>query len=309
MKYSFLHYLSAKKTVDDRALNRQVLETLVHQLPPSSAPLQILEIGAGTGAMFVRMLEWKLFSQADYTGIDIQSENVAEALAGIPIWAQTHGYQVERSGPIGLRLVKGNQQVTAHFETIDLLEFIKRAESQPRWDLLAAHAFLDLIDLSANLPKILSLLRPGGLFYFTINFDGLTLLEPSLDPAFDELIQTLYHRSMEDRQVDGKPSGGSRTGRHLFNHLHKARAEILAAGASDWVVFPRQESYPADEAYFLHHIIHFIADALHGNPELDPARFEDWLAGRHAQVERGELIYIAHQLDFVGRISAHRQPT
>jgi hypothetical protein len=33
---------------------------------------------------------------------------------------------------------------------------------------------------------------------------------------------------------------------------------------------------------------------------LDPVRFEAWIAERHAQIERGELVYIAHQLDFFG---------
>jgi hypothetical protein len=30
-------------------------------------------------------------------------------------------------------------------------------------------------------------------------------------------------------------------------------------------------------------------------------RLAEWIARRHAQVEEGSLIYIAHQLDFVGR--------
>jgi hypothetical protein len=30
--------------------------------------------------------------------------------------------------------------------------------------------------------------------------------------------------------------------------------------------------------------------------------FRDWLAERREQIERGELIYIAHQMDFLARI-------
>jgi len=41
--------------------------------------------------------------------------------------------------------------------------------------------------------------------------------------------------------------------------------------------------------------------ALRAAPELDAAALAAWVAARHADIERGELIYIAHQLDVVGR--------
>ncbi len=308
MKYSFIRYLAAKKTVDDRALNRQVWQALVDTLPPAAdgQAHRVLEIGAGIGVMLGRMLEWNLASRMDYLGIDAQPENIVEAQARLPAWAQTHGYQSTASHPNGLRLARGERQAAVRFEAIDLFDWIRRErrqeEARSPWDLLIAHAFLDLVDLPSSLPQILALLRPAGVFYFTINFDDLTVLEPAVDPAFDELVNSLYHRSMNERRIAGRLSGDSRTGRHLFEQLRATEAEILAAGASDWVVFSHQGAYPADEAYFLHHLIWFFEDTLHGHPELDPHRFAAWLKARHAQIERGELVYIAHQLDFVGRM-------
>jgi hypothetical protein len=107
---------------------------------------------------------------------------------------------------------------------------------------------------------------------------------------------------MDERLTAGKPSGDSRTGRHLFAHLRSAGAEILASGSSDWIVFPSPSGYPQDEAYFLHFMIHTIYTALQGVPELDPTHLESWAAERHVQIERGELLYIAHQLDFAGMV-------
>ncbi len=107
---------------------------------------------------------------------------------------------------------------------------------------------------------------------------------------------------MDERLTNGHPSGDSHTGRHLFAHLKNAGAEILAAGSSDWVVFPGLNGYPGDEAYFLHHILHFFEQSLSNHPELDAEQLTDWLIMRHEQVARGELIYLAHQLDFVGRV-------
>jgi hypothetical protein len=143
-------------------------------------------------------------------------------------------------------------------------------------------------------------LNPGGLFYLTINFDGLSVFEPPIDPDLDERILNLYHRSMDERVLEGVPSGDSRTGRHLFHHLRSAGVTLLEAGSSDWVVFPGRDGFQPDEAFFLHFIINTIDLELRDHPDLKSEPFSDWIKARHQQVRRGELVYIAHQIDFVG---------
>ena len=88
----------------------------------------------------------------------------------------------------------------------------------------------------------------------------------------------------------------------MFTHLKNAKAEILAAGASDWVVFAKNGKYPADEAYFLNFILHFFEESLANHPELNADEFTHWLEERRAQIERGELTYIAHQMDFLAKV-------
>ena len=95
-----------------------------------------------------------------------------------------------------------------------------------------------------------------------------------------------------------------RAGRRLIAHLRTAGVDMLAAGSSDWVVFAGANGYPADEAYFLHDIINTIGTALTGHPHLDAERLGAWVAQRHAQIEQGALVYIAHQLDVLGRVTA-----
>ena len=97
-------------------------------------------------------------------------------------------------------------------------------------------------------------------------------------------------------------AGDSRTGRHLFSHLHSVGAQILAAGASDWVVHSIKGKYPTDEKYFLHFILHFFEESLTGHKDLDANAFANWLSKRRAQIERGELVYIAHQIDFLVKV-------
>ena len=101
-------------------------------------------------------------------------------------------------------------------------------------DVLIANAVLDLVDVPAVLPGLLRLLVPGGAYWFTINYDGESIFEPS-HPHDDQIMQA-YHRDMGERFRYGRPAGESRTGRRLFHHLRAAGAPALAAGSSDWVV-------------------------------------------------------------------------
>ena len=177
-------------------------------------------------------------------------------------------------------------------------------DQQRGWDVLIANAFLDLVDISATLPQLLALLKPEGLFYFTITFDGATILQPEIDPALDAKIEALYHETMDQRMIGGKLSGDSRAGRHLFNHLRSSGTDVVAAGSSDWGVFAGPKGYPGDEEFFMHFIVHTIGTALQGHPELETEKFEEWVETRHRQIEDRSLVYLAHQLDFLGRVRA-----
>lgn len=272
----FPRYLAAKKTVDDRALNKEVWLALRDHLPPEPA---IVEVGAGIGTMVERLVEQGFIERGRYTAVDNHPPNIDTArqrLAHLP--------------------------PTLHLELVadDLFAFAGQVHGRDRWDVLIAHAVLDLLDIPTALPVLFSLLKPGGLFYFSLNFDGATILEPAIDPPFDALVEQLYHRTMDERLVGGRPSGDSRSGRHLFTHLKNQGADIVAAGSSDWVVWARHGRYPADEAYFLHFIIRTMSQALHGHPELPADLFAQWVTQRHAQIESGDLVYIAHQIDFLG---------
>lgn len=295
----FSRYLAAKKSVDDRALNRHVWATLVEALaaqPAATQPLRVLELGAGIGTMIERVWDWGLLRTADYTALDELSTNrtvLAHRLRKRD-WQPSAGDTAET--------VLERDGFVVRAQTAELFAALPALRARPRCDLLIAHAFLDLIDLPTGLPLLLDLIKPGGLGYFTLTFDGVTALEPALDPALDGLIERLYHADMDARVINGRPSGDSRSGRHLLTHLRAAGAAILAAGASDWVVTADPAGrYPGDEAYFLHFIVATIGRALRGQPELPPAVMARWLKQRHAQIDAGELIYIAHQLDVLVR--------
>ena len=307
MEYSFPHYLLSKQSVDDRALNKDVLNALIAQGLPQ--PLRIIEVGAGIGTMLRRLIRWNVICEAEYVLVDEKDENIEYASAWIQQWAEQAGLGWERRDEKQVRVWDATHDVRIRLERADVFDFILK--NQEPADLLIAHAFLDLLPMPESLPKLLSLTK--GLAWLTINFDGVTTLEPIIDTALDAQIEQLYHNTMDTRPT----SGDSRSGRHLFSHLRGAGAEILAAGASDWVVHAVNGKYPEEEAYFLQFILHFFEESLTGHPELDGEAFAYWLQERCAQIERGELVYIAHQMDFLvsaplslrGAIAPKQSPT
>ncbi|ETW95427.1 MAG: hypothetical protein ETSY1_30690, partial [Candidatus Entotheonella factor] len=194
--YSFTRYLTAKRTVDARALNWHVWQQLLSVLKTASArqPLHILELGAGIGSMAERLL----CADGLAVAIDADSEAIAQGHRDAQQWATAAGFQYSATSTGG-RLQRGHQDTALHLETIDLFDFIAQTREQRTWDLLVAHALLDLLDLPTALPALFSVLAPGGLFYFPITFDGASILEPAIDPPYDAQIEALYHATMDQR--------------------------------------------------------------------------------------------------------------
>ena len=293
MTFDYARYLAAKTTVDDRALNRHVLAELC-KLMPAGAP-RVLEIGAGLGTMVARLIDWGAVGAGEYILLDADRQLLDRSRRWLSDWAAARGLRSHlladglRVGDLRVRLV--------HAELGSYLAAADEAQA----DVLIANAVLDLVDVPAVLPGLLRLLNPGGIYWFTINYDGESIFAPG--HLHDDQIMHAYHRDMDERVRYGRPAGESRTGRRLFLHLRAAAAPALAAGSSDWVVHAGPDgNYPGDEAYFLRSILNTIQNALRNRRDwVEPADLAGWLAERRRQLAAGELVYIAHQLDFVGR--------
>ena len=293
MTWDYARYLAAKTTVDDRALNQQVLAEL-RRLMPAGAP-RVLEVGAGLGTMVARLMDWGIVGAGEYVLLDADRQLLDRSRQWLCDWAAARGLHADLL-PDGLRV--GDLLVRlVHAELGSYLE----AGHEALADVLIANAVLDLVDVPAVLPGLLKLLVPGGVYWFTINYDGESIFAP--DHPYDDQIMQAYHRDMDERFRYGQPAGESRTGRHLFHNLRAAGAPLLAAGSSDWVVSAGPDgNYPGEEAYFLRSILSTIQNALRNRPDrVEPAHLADWLAARGRQLAAGELVYIAHQLDFAGR--------
>ncbi|GCF13184.1 hypothetical protein Harman_11190 [Haloarcula mannanilytica] len=297
MTDSFQRYLRAKRTVDDRALDRRVVETLRTELAAradtTDGPLRVLEIGAGIGTMVARAVEWDLLppGRIEYTALDLNGDNVAAMREYFADWASDRPVTV--SGTDTVELDCSDRQVVVEPVTSEAVTYA--ADTPQEFDLLVGAALLDILDLN-GLDTLLESLAPGGLYYFPITFDGATRFRPS-HPA-DETIEGYYHDHM-----DQKPGGSSRAGSDVLERLRAMPGvELLAVAGSDWIVRPDDSGYPGDEAYFLRHILDTVESAV---GEMGGKAFDElgpWLAQRRAQVDAGELVYLTHQLDFLGRI-------
>src|ERR1700761_1680218 len=280
MTSRYARYLAAKTTVDDRALNRHVLAEL-RRLMPTGTP-QVLEVGAGLGTMAARLMDWGAVTAGEYILLDADRQLLDCSRRWLRDWAAARGLRSELL-PDGLQV--GDLRVRlVHAE---LGRYLEATHGAPA-DVLIASAVLDLVDVPAVLPGLLRLLVPGGVYWFTINYDGDTVFAPG--HPHDDQVMRAYHRDMDERVRYGRPAGESRTGRRLFHHLRAAGAPALAAGSSDWVVSAGPDgNYPDDEAYFLRSILSTIQHALRNRQDqVEPANLAGWLADRGRQLAAGE---------------------
>lgn len=290
---------------------------------PLEPDARVVEVGGGVGATVERLGE-ALIDRAHeglevalaYTLIDATRENVEAARVRLPSRGRRLGFDVsvERvsvgeasaagEGPSDAPvLVWSNEGVRLYIgvregDALTDAPFSEGPFGGAPYDALIGQAVLDLWNVPHALAHLLDHVKREAPVYLPIHFDGVTAFEPEVDAGLDRAIERLYHRSMHTRQTPHGSPDGARTGRRLLTRLRDAGATLVDAGASDWVVFAGPEgAYPSDEAYFLHHILHFVEDELTGHPDLDADAFADWIDARRRQIDAGTLVYVAHQLD------------
>ena len=328
----FVEYLTAKRTVDDRALDRRVWDRFVSHLVDreraSTEPVRVVEVGAGVGSMLARLAAWEaLPGRVSYRLVDVDEAAISAARERLPEWLADAGYDTawlddgrlaasrdanadgEATGTAQETTKDARTDLTVSFEVADAAALAgteRGAESNSGtdWettgdaDAVVAAAFLDVVDLDRMLPALRDLLRPDGVLYAPCTFDGATHFSPQHE--HDARIERLYHRHMDE--VRERP-GGSRAGRDVLERAPNHGFAVEAVDGCDWVVRPRDGTYPHAEATFLDHLLATIDGALADYPTatLDPAVREAWVETRRRQLDRGELTLVAHHLDLLAR--------
>lgn len=293
-----IDYLEAKRTVDDRALHKPTYNRFVEELHVRGrgSTTRILEAGAGTGAMFRRLMKRNDLPTCDYTLLDPDAALLAFARDRIAYEAQRLGYGLtERSQT--LVLDKGRVEFKISFVNDDLYRFVRRGRSWGQYDVVIACALLDLLPLRDTLHLIQAALDDEGLFYAPIHFNGVTRFNPE-GPEETAVIDA-YHATMDARRVNTLETGGSRTGDKLREMLPEAKATLLRSGPADWTVQPENKSYPASEAVFLEAMLGFIEESVSSVDGMDPAILSRWLTTKRERLTQATLGLHVSNLDLL----------
>lgn len=298
--FDYPEYLATKQAIDDRSLNQSVWQTMAAWLKPQavSPEFRILEIGAGTGAMIFRLLDAGLLGHCQYVAVELEPAFARVFENDLSVWAGAHGYKVEVTGPLHWTLKNAENLIELQWLSADILE-LASVFAPGYFDLLIGHAVIDLLPVPECLPGLLKRVKPGGGFYFSLNFAGVTSFSPSHPRDFE--ICAAYHRDM-DMRFPGLEWRASLTGQVLGRWLNGQGHLVLGDGDSDWQI--STEPTPAAAANrFISNILDTMAKALVGRDGL-----EDWLKQRRQQADSGNLLFVAANRDYFGRTNLMDTP-
>ncbi len=265
-------YLDAKRGLDDRSLNRDVLRAFAEALPPEPT---VLEVGAGTGTMVQRLHEWGVIDDGRWIAVDTHEGAIRAGrrrLASHPDGRADEGAaDDEQSIRLG--------DLAVDLRVADAFEY---AESTGRrFDAVVGCAFFDVVDAE---PAVGRLGAVAPLAYAPITYDGETTLSPA-DPE-DDAVLDAYHRHMREYRPGG-PEGAAA--------LARAAESVVADGPSPWTIEP---PYTTDDETVLGHILDTIETAV-GETGYDAG---DWASRRRAALAAGDLTYRARNRDLLVRL-------
>jgi hypothetical protein len=222
--------------------------------------------------------------------LDIAASRIAGELAG-------RGYRVLRHGR-GIAGEGVDHRIVVHLPCATVIEF--HPEGAGRFDLITAHALMDVLPLEAVLSRFSGWLAPGGLLYATLVYDGDTALFPAYrDQAFEATLLAAYDASMERRRVQSESTGGAHAGRRVLGALWRSGFERVAYGSSDWNITPLDGRYRGRDGDVLRALLGFIHNECAREASINGPRLACWYTERCAEIERAELGMIVHQLDIL----------
>ena len=285
-------FLAAKFELDQRSLNAAVRGALLERLD-AMPQLRCLDVGAGTGASVRRLLDWRGHEPWRMTLVDRD-----EGLLAIARRESLHVLAARGHAPNdaedAIRAARGS--IVLRFAACELSAYVPDAP----FDLVIAHAFLDLVPLAPALERFARWLAPGGCLYAAINCDGETALDPPYaDAAFERELLVVYTESMERRRVDGEPTGGAFCGRRLEMLLPQHGFEIVRSGRSDWDIVPQR--YAEGDETCLVHLLGLMAKEARNARLGSEERLARWHEDRLRQVRARTLGLYVRNTDVLAR--------
>ena len=300
---SFQDYLNAKYSIDSKSINSDAESMFLTRLETRASP-RILDVGCGTGAVARRLVEFAgVVGDLRYIGLDSDSESVEAAYVHCTAWLGRNGFTIAQNGVGNARSISAIAPGRS-FE----LRFIRGDLFTPNpdiptecFDVVTAHALLDILPLRSTVEILASYLKPDGMLYSAINYDGRTTFLPEYERTdFERLLLETYDRSMDDRCMNGEPVGGSRTGTLLYDVFERAGLSIIGCGSSDWSLFPFSGRFSKDERVLTQAIVEMIAEEGTRHESIETSLLDSWYRRRIREVADDRLSLIVHQTDMLG---------
>lgn len=279
MPVAFADFLQAKFALDERSLNREARAAFLdalHSLPQ----IHCLDVGAGTCATLRRLLNVELTIPLSLTVLDRDPVLLDIGRQEAEGWLQ-------------------NKQLTAIRFAVDE---VKDHRPDRLYNVITAHAFLDLAPLPEALRLFAAWLQPGGYLYASTNYDGDTALLPGYDDVdFEARLLEHYNRTMEQRRVDGQATGGAYCGRRLHALLPQYGFEILAHGSSDWNIAPVLGEYRDRDSVCVKALLEMIYGEGQRSGLFSRDQLDRWHDARLRLLQQRRLGLTIRQLDLLAR--------
>jgi SAM-dependent methyltransferase len=291
---SFAEFLAAKFALDERSLNPAVHAALIKCLR-DMADLDCLDVGAGTGATVARMLGWRPLGSWRLTALDRDPALIELACEAARKILAASGH---RPSEAHAAVMSAGSGIEVRFAACELAEY----RPSGRYDLITAHAFLDLVPLAPTLAAFGRWLRPGSLLYATINCDGAPELAPAYrDEGFESALLACYAESMEKRRVGGIATGGVYCGRRLGALLPAHGFCLVEAGPSDWHIDLAGEACRASDGACLETVLDLIGKEGRISGQFGAIALRRWRAERRRMLRACELEMRVPNTDVLAR--------
>ena len=246
--YQDLEYQNVWKPVLYRgAYNLDVTNNLIDYLKDKNH-LECLDCCAGTGQDIIRMIEDGLIKDATIYAFDIKKDLIKTMPIVLKDWGTKRGLncnlKIDNSSDFEIRLSDKVRDVEVCGFVENLYNLSKYSRFIEHFDLVMGQAAIEHTNPNLAFPLFKSMLKSEGFLYFPLNYDGWFNFSPPLDPELDERILLLFNDLLNNQEFEGPENespikcGDAYCGRNLPYRFKEYGFEILAFGASDWVVQP-----------------------------------------------------------------------